>query len=63
VPLRFSPISGHYYVLVATDSALPACGVDDPQQDACRKMTVQFEGDANGYTRTDIVDIGTQIAS
>ncbi len=62
VPLTFSPLSGHQYLLVATDSSLPACGgIDDPQQDACRKMTVQFDGDVNGFTRTDIVDIGTQI--
>lgn len=61
VPITFSPISGHHYLLVATDSTLPACGSDDPQQDACRKMAVEFDGDANGFTRTDIVDSGTQI--
>jgi hypothetical protein len=61
VPIAFSPISGHHYLLVATDSTLPACGSNDPQQDACRKMAVQFDGDANGYTRTDTVDGGTQI--
>jgi hypothetical protein len=62
VPLTFSPLSGHHYLLVATDSTLLACdGVDDPSQDACRKMMVEFDGDANGYTRTDIVDDVTQI--
>jgi hypothetical protein len=62
VPLTFSPLSGHQYLLVATDKTLPACdGLDDPEDDACRKMTAQFVGDANGFTRTDIVDIGTQI--
>jgi hypothetical protein len=64
VPLTFTPLSGHQYLLVATDKSLPACdGTDDPQEDACRKMTVRFVGDANGFTRTDIVDIGTQISS
>jgi hypothetical protein len=62
VPLTFSPISGHNYVLVAVDRTLPACdGRNDPQEGACQKMYVQFVGDANGYTRTDIIDIGTQI--
>jgi hypothetical protein len=62
VPLTFSPLSGHQYLLVATDKSLPACdGNDDPQEGACRKMVVQFIGDANGVTRTDIIDIGTQI--
>lgn len=61
VPLTFSPLSGHQYLLVATDSALPDCQSDDPRESACGKMTVQFVGDANGYTRTDIVDVGTRI--
>lgn len=61
VPFTFSPASGHQYLLVATDSALPGCESDDPGEGACRKMTVQFVGDAHGYTRTDTVDIGTQI--
>ncbi len=62
VPLTFSPLSGHHYLLVATDSALPGCdGSNDPQQGECQKMTVQFDGDANGFTRTDIVDDGTVI--
>jgi hypothetical protein len=62
VPLTFSPLSGHQYLLVATDKSLSSCdGVDDPQESGCRKMTAQFVGDANGVTRTDIVDIGTQI--
>ena len=62
VPLTFSPLAGHHYLLVATDRTLLACaGVDDPEQDACRKMVVEFDGDANGYTRTDIVDDVTQI--
>jgi hypothetical protein len=61
VPLTFSPLSGHQYLLVATDSALPGCESDEPDESACDKMTVRFAGDANGYTRTDIVDIGTQI--
>jgi hypothetical protein len=60
-PLRFSPISGHQYRLVATDTSLSGCGGNDPQDGACQKMTVVFIGDANGYTRTDTVDIGTQI--
>jgi hypothetical protein len=64
VPLTFSPLSGHHYLLVATDSSLSGCnGTNDPQYGACQKMTAQFDGDANGYTRTDIVDIGTQITS
>jgi hypothetical protein len=62
VPLTFSPLSGHQYLLVATDKSLSSCdGVDDPQESGCRKMTAQFVGDTNGVTRTDIVDIGTQI--
>ncbi len=61
-PLTFSPISGHQYLLVATDSSLSGCdGTDDPQEGACAKMTAQFVGDASGFTRTDIVDDGTQI--
>src|SRR6185312_9678401 len=64
VPFTFNPLSGHQYLLVATDKSLPACdGLDDPKEDACRKMAVQFLGDANGFTRTDIVDIGTQITA
>jgi hypothetical protein len=64
VPFMFSPLSGHQYLLVATDKSLPACdGLDDPQEDACREMAVPFVGDVNGFTRTDIVDIGTQITA
>jgi hypothetical protein len=48
--------------VVATDRTLPACGgVDNPQVGACQKMVTEFNGDTNGYTRTDTVDIGTQI--
>jgi hypothetical protein len=62
VPLTFSPVSGHQYFLVATDKSLPGCdGTDDPQQGPCRKMEVHFVGDAQGFTRTDIVGDGTQI--
>ncbi|HXT34054.1 MAG TPA: hypothetical protein VN837_00640 [Chloroflexota bacterium] len=64
VPLTFSPQSGHSYELVATDSALSGCdGSNDPQDGACQKMIVSFVGDANGFTRTDTVGIGTQITS
>jgi hypothetical protein len=62
VPLTFSPISGHQYLLVATDNALPTCdGANDPQDGGCIKMEARFVGDAKGYTRTDIVDDGTVI--
>jgi hypothetical protein len=60
-PFRYNPVSGHSYLLVATDNALPDCDGNDPEESACRKMTVQFQGDANGYTRTDTIDGGTQI--
>jgi hypothetical protein len=63
VPLRFSPLTGHQYLLVATDSALPGCESEAPDESACDKMTVRFVGDANGYTRTDTVDVGTQITA
>ena len=63
VPVTFSPVTGHHYLLVATDSSLPACDGNDPQQEACRKMTAQFDGDAGGFTRTDIVAIGTRISA
>ena len=63
VPITFSPISGHQYRLVATESALSSCdGSNDPQESGCQKMVAQFVGDANGYTRTDIVDDGTFIS-
>jgi hypothetical protein len=55
VPLTFTPISGHHYRLVATDSMLPGCDGNDPQQGQCQKMDVQFDGDAHGYTYTDTV--------
>jgi hypothetical protein len=62
VPITFSPQSGHQYLLVATDSALSTCdGTNDPQEGGCIKMEAQFTGDANGVTRTDIVDDGTRI--
>jgi hypothetical protein len=61
VPYTFSPQSGHQYRLVATDSALPGCESDDPQDGFCQKMDVQFVGDANGCTETDIIDGPTQI--
>ncbi len=61
-PLTFKPASGHHYLLVATDDTLPGCDTgNDPQNGACQKMYASFIGDANGYTRTDIVGIGTQI--
>jgi hypothetical protein len=63
VPVTFSPLSGHHYLLVATESALSGCdGSNDPQNGACQKMVAQFDGDATGYTRTDIVDDGTVIS-
>jgi hypothetical protein len=62
VPFTFTPVSGHHYRVVATDRTLPACGgIDNPQVGACQKMVTEFNGDASGYTRTDTVDIGTQI--
>jgi hypothetical protein len=62
VPITFSPLSGHHYLLVATDSSLLGCGGNnDPQESACQKMRAQFVGDTNGFTRTDLVDDGTQI--
>jgi hypothetical protein len=62
VPITFSPQSGHLYSLVATDRLFSTCtGGDDPQDGGCQKMTAQFVGDANGFTRTDIVDDGVQI--
>jgi hypothetical protein len=61
MPFTFSPLSGHQYLLVATDEPLSSCGgVDDPQESDCRKMAARFVGDANGVTRTDIVDIATK---
>jgi hypothetical protein len=62
VPITFNPLSGHHYLLVATDRLLSTCdGTDDPQQGGCQKMVAQFDGDANGFTRTDIVDDGAVI--
>jgi len=62
VPGTLSPQSGHSYELVATDSALSGCDAgNDPQEGQCQKMIVHFVGDANGYTRTDVVDGGTFI--
>jgi hypothetical protein len=62
VPFTFSPISSHHYRVVATDRLLPACGgIDDPHTGPCQKMTVDFNGDATGFTRTDTIDAATQI--
>jgi hypothetical protein len=62
VPITFTPQSGHQYLLVATDSALSTCdGTNDPQEAGCIKMEARFVGDANGFTRTDIVDDGAVI--
>jgi hypothetical protein len=62
VPLTFSPQSGHYYRLVATERTLATCdGTNDPHNGGCQKMDVSFVGDANGYRRIDTVDLPTQI--
>jgi hypothetical protein len=62
VPLTFSPLPRHQYILIARDSARPGCAGDaGPPEGACRTMAVRFTGGATGYTRTDIVGIGTQI--
>jgi hypothetical protein len=61
-PYTFSPVSGHQYLLVATDRSLSGCdGTDDPQQGACAAMTVRFLGDKGGVLRIDTVGGNTQI--